>query len=368
MTRPQVIVNVEAAIRRRGAPTDTGVAFMVYAGATGSTDPVECYSKADALAASAPEAIAGYVGDALTQGAPKVWLLRAEAVDAEAVTEAEWTTALDKLGSDFGPGQVLIPGDSSAGAHAALLAHAAEKFRCALLDHAVGADASSIATTAAGLASAEGAYLATLCGSWVEMPGTVGVSRQVPGSVIVAGLAARGDATAGHANNAPAGTHSGGAGVVRGAIGLVTSFTDAEHDTLHDAGVSCFRSRLGVPQLYGWRSLSTDDRFLQLNWGRLTMQIRWGIEALAEQFLFRQIDGKGRLYAEFHGALAGYLAPMEEGDALVAFDVEVAGVNTPTTAAAGELHAAVEVQLSAHVEKVIVDVMTSVTANEGIAA
>jgi len=198
------------------------------------------------------------------------------------------------------------------------------------------------------------------------MPGTVGASRQVPGSVIAAGLAARGDANTGHANHAPAGTQSGGAGVVGGALGLVTAFTDAEHDALHDAGVSVFRSRLGVPQLYGWRSLSTDPRFVQLNWGREVMQLRWGIEALAEEFLFRQIDGQGRLYAEFHGAIAGYLAPLQEADALISFHVEVADINTPATAAAGELRGAVAVQFSTHVEKVIVNVMTSVT--EGIAA
>ena len=92
MTRPKIVVNVVAALQRRGAPTDTGVAFVVFAGASGPTDaPVECKSKADATAASIPEGIATWIGDALTQGAPKVWALRADAVDSGAVTEAGMT-------------------------------------------------------------------------------------------------------------------------------------------------------------------------------------------------------------------------------------------------------------------------------------
>lgn len=372
MTRPQIVVNVAAALQRRGAPTDTGVAFMVFAGATGSIDPVECYSQADATASGAPDAIAAYVGDALTQGAPKVVLVRAAAVDAAAVTEAEWTTALDKLTAEFGPGQVLIPGVASAGAHAALLDHAASSRRCVLLDTEADATATEIATAAAGLSASTGAERATLLAGWSVMPAPGGATRTVPASVITAGLVGRNDAAAGHANNAPAADQGRGAGFVNGALGLASAFTDAEHDTLHEAGVSVFRSIRGQAQLYGWRSLSADPRFRQLNWGRIAMQLSSGIAAGAEKFLFRQIDGQGRLFAELEGMLRGYLTGLWTANALYgattddAFDVEVAGVNTPETIAAGELHAAVAVALTPHTEKVVIDVVTSIA--EGASA
>lgn len=372
MTRPQIVVNVAAALQRRGAPTDTGVAFMVFAGADGSTDPVECYSKTDATNAAAPDPIATYVGDALNQGAPKVWLVRADAADPADVTEDEWTVALDKLTDEFGPGQVLIPGDASADAHSALLAHAAATGRCALLDTEATATAADIATLAASLSAAEGTEVATILAGWSLMPGPGGAARQVPASVITAGLVGRGDAATGHTNNAPAGDQSRGAGFVRGALGLVTSFTDAEHDTLNDAGVSVFRSKHGQPQLYGWVSLSPDPNFKQLNWGRMTMQLKTGVAAGAEQFLFRQIDGQHHLFSELEGMLRGYLQPLWSADALYgatadeAFDVDVTGVNTPATIQAGELHAAVEVSLSAHTEKVLIDVTTNIA--EGVSA
>lgn len=372
MTRPEIVVNVVAALQRRGAPTDTGVAFMLYAGAAGSTDPVECYSKADATAASAPDTVASNVADALNQGAPKVWLLRADAADPAAVTEAEWTTAMDKLTDDFGPGQVIIPGDASTAAHSALLAHADSHGRCVLLDTEVDATATEIATLAASLSAAAGAENATLCAGWSTLPGPGGATRQVPASVITAGLVGRNDAAVGHANNAPAGDQGRGAGFVRGALGLATMFTDAEHDTLNDAGVSVFRSKQGQPQLYGWVSLSAEANFKQLNWGRMAMQLRTGIAERAEQFLFRQIDGQGRLFSELEGMLRGYLAPLYAAGALYgatagdAFDVDVAAVNTSSTIAAGELHAAVEVSLSTHTEKVVIDVTTTIA--EGVSA
>lgn len=372
MTRPKIVVNVAAALQRRGAPTDTGVAFMVYAGATGSTDPVECINTANAVASAAPDTITAFVGDALNQGAPKVVIVRAEAVDPAAVTEVEWTAALDKLTSEYGPGQVLIPGIATEAAHDALLAHADKAGRCVLLDTDAAATAVDIATLAAGLAAAPGAKLATVLAGWSILPGAGGAARNVPASVITAGLVGRNDAAAGHANNAPAGDQSRGAGFVTGALGLVTTFTDAEHDTLHDAGVSVFRSIRGQAQLYGWVSLSSDARFRQLNWGRMTMQLSTGIAAGAEQFLFRTIDGEGRLFSELENVHRGYLAPLWTAGALFgataddAFDVDVAGVNNTETAQAGELHSAVAVSLSPHTEKVVIDVVTNIA--EGVAA
>jgi hypothetical protein len=373
VTRPQIVVNVAAALQRRGAPTDTGVAFMVYAGATGTTAPVECLTKAQALASGAPDTIATHVSDALNQGAPKVILLRAAAVDAGAVTENEWTAALTKLVPDLGPGQVLIPGIATTGAHSALLDHAAAfPGRTVLLDTESDATSAEIVGIATALTAAEGAERAGLLAGWSVLPGPGGTTRNVPASVIVAGLCGRNDAVRGHANNAPAGDQGYGAGFVTGATALVTNYTDAEHDALHDAGVSVFRTYHGQPQLYGWVSLSDAPEFRQLNFGRMAMQLATGIAAGAEKFLFRQIDGQGLLFSELEGFLRGYLVPLWEGGALYgataadAFDVDVKGVNDDTTAAAGELHAAVAGRLTPHAEKVVIAGTTSIA--EGLAA
>lgn len=374
MSRPQIIVNVEAAVQRRGAPTDTGVTFLVYAGASGPSTPTVCYSEADALTALVPAAQAAYVGDALNQGAPKVIVLRAAAVSPSAVTEAEWNAALAKLTAEYGPGQVIIPGVTGTPVSNALLAHAATFRRCVLLDAANNVTATTAATAAAAIAAADGAEFATIVVGWVNVPATGGTTRQVPGSVIAAGLAARGDAFAGHANNSPAFDQGRGAGVVSRGISTSVSFTPAELDTLADAGVTVIRDVRGVPTLWSWFSVSSDDSFRQLGWGRFAMQLSYGIGLLMEAFLGRQIDGRGLLFAEAAGAMSGYLLPFYNstvpalfGDtASDAFAVDVAGVTTNADVVAGRLNAAVEVSLSAYTERVTVSVITNIA--QGVAA
>ena len=376
MPRPQIVVNVTTALPRRGAGSLTGVAFVVYAGAAGSTQPVRCVSATAAADTGAPAPVVQHVTDVLANGAPAVVLLRAAAADPAAITEGEWSAALALLAADFGPGQVLIPGVTDAAADVALLAHAAAvPTRCVLLDAAADATAVSLTTRAAALAAAPGSNRATIV-TPANLPGAApGATRVVPGSVIAAGLAARGDAYAGHANNAPTYDQGRGAGFVPGATGVPTNYTDAEQDALYDAGVSVIGNLRGQVQLTGWRSLSTDARFRQLNWGRFAMQLSSGVAIGVSAFLGRQIDGKGLLFAELDGFLRGYLLPFWSSSpepalwgttAQEAFDVEVGAVNTPETIAAGELHAAVAVSLSPSTEKVVVDVLIQIA--QGVAA
>lgn len=366
MSRPQIIVNVTAALARRGAPTATGRGFLLYAGASGPATPVVCLSEADALAASVPATQAAWVGDMLKQGAPDVVVARMTAAVPATPTEAEINAGLALFSSDYGPGQVTVPGVTTTAAHNALLAHAAASGRTVLLDVANTATATSITTLLGTIAASPGATTAGLAVGWPKVPIAGGGTREVPGSVIMAGLAGRGDAATGHANNAPAGDQGRGAGFVTDATGVSISYTDAELDAIHDAGGSVFRTIRGTTQLYGWVSVSSDPRFSQLNAGRMSMQLSSGIRAGAEAFLFRQIDGRGHLYAELEGFLRGYLAPLWSADALYgataddAFDVNVSDVNTAETAAAGELHAAVAVALTPHTEKVTISVVTTI--------
>jgi hypothetical protein len=369
MPRPQIIVNVTAALARRGAATETGRAFVTYPTLVGSpvgpTNPVIVKSEAEALAASVPAATATLIGDILRIGAPDVVVVRATAAVVATPTEPELTAALSKFSSDYGPGQVTIPGVSSAAAHTALLAHANTTGRTVFLDLASNVTAAAASTTLTALAASPGAKTAGAVVPWVKMPVTGGGTRDIPGSVIGAGLAGRGDAFAGHANNAPAGDQGRGAGFIDGATDVTVAYTDTELDTIHDAGGSAVRNILGTVQLFGWKSISSDARFKQLNAGRMAMQLASGIRAGAAAFLFRQIDGRGQLFAELEGFLRGYLGPLWARNALYgaeaddAFEVNVVDANSPATVTAGELRADVEVRLTPHAEKVTISVVTS---------
>lgn len=369
MSRPQIIVNVTPALARRGISTATGRAFMAFAGATGPTDPVICRSEADALTALVPAGTAAWVGDALNQGAPDVVIVRATAVDPATVTGPEWAAALAKFGSSYGPGQLLIPGVSTAAAHGALLDAAAAQGRTPLLDNPQVPVAATVVTAATGLSAADGSDFSGALVPWVTFPVPGGTTRVVPPSVLAAGLAARGDAAVGHANHAPANTQGRDAGVIRGGVGVTKEFTDAELDALHAAGVSVIRMVDGRPILSSWASLSDDSRFRQLNSGRMVMQLRVGVRDLMADFMSRPIDGQNKLYSELTNVLRGYLTDLWSADALWgetaddAFDVEVVDVNTPQLAAAGHLVAAVQVALTQHTEKITINV--TMTLAEG---
>ncbi|HXH77315.1 hypothetical protein [Nocardioides sp.] len=370
MARPQIIVNVSAALARRGAPTATGRAFVVYptlsTAPAGPAIPVVVRSEAEALAAAVPAQYATWIGDILKQGAPDVVVVRAITAQLSTgiITQAELEAALATFSSDFGPGQVLAPGVATVAARAALLGHANTTGRTVLLDVLENETAASVVSILTALAASPGSKTAGLLPGWPKLPILGGGTRNVPGSVIAAGLAARGDAAVGHANHAPAGDQGRGAGFVTDATGVSIGYTDAELDSIHDAGGSVFRTIRGQVQLYGWKAVSSDVRFDQLNVGRMTMQLGTGIRAGAEAFLFRPIDGRGLLFAELEGFLRGYLSPLYTANALFgataddAFDVDVAGANTPATITAGEVRANVAVRLTPHAEKVTISVVT----------
>lgn len=431
MPRPQTVVTINAELPRRGTPTPTGTAFFAHATGMGPTSAVRYTSAIDARTDLGDVPAAQWVRDALTEGAPAVVVVRgvsgrivtdgvttnlsstvtsASAVFTAAdigrkitgagipagatitavgsatsitisaaatatangvlltlgalpdLTAAEWTAALDKFPSRFGVGQVAIPGVDTAAAHTALLAHGAAAGRAPLLDVAGAAAAVLAARTAAGAGDRAGMFTP------VTVPAAANTVRTIPGSVIAAGLAARGDARVGHANHAPAGTHSGGAGVSRVAAGVPVTYTDSELDSLYDAKVNVFVAQeTGGVVLQGWKSLSATPQFAQLNIGRIAMQIAAEVRALGDAYLRRQDPGSGAFYGEVDGRVRGYLLGLYGAGALFgdtpddAYDVEVSPTNP-----VGELRVAMALGLSAHIERVLMGVTLHV--GEGVTA
>lgn len=365
MPRPQVVVTIAAAPSRRGVVTTTGNAFIVYSASTGSSTP-QRFTSATAAAAALPATPAQYVADLLSQGAPSVTAVRAnvEAVNAAAASQATWTDALDKLSvASFGVGQVLIPGVASTAAHSALCAHAAATGRTVLLDGEADSTASELVALATAVANANGSERAGLCAPWIELPGDANTTRTIPGSVAAAGLAARMDGRAGHAGRQPAGTQEfGDAGRVYGGTDVTTSYTGDELDDLADAGVSPFLIRDGGVYLWDWLCVSADERWEQLNYGRLAMQITTGTSDLLGQFLFRPIDGKGQLFAEVEATIDGYLLGLFNANALYggssdeAYVVDVKGVTTIDDIRNGVIRAALEVAFAPGARRVVFNI------------
>ena len=369
MARPQVTVKNSAAPLSAAAPTATGTLFLLYDANTGPRSPESFTSPDAATDAGVPDSVVAWIKVALDQGVPEVYAMRAQRGSSEeSGSEPDWEGALERLEPSFGPGQVIIPGVSTSEAHTALLAHAAGNLqRTVFLDVADDASASSVASTAAALAQEDGAERAGLFAPWVQMPGTGG-AQNVPASVIAAGLVARGDAAIGHANQAPIGDQVGrGAGTVVGALGLVESFRDNEKDDIYDAGANFFEEVRGLVRLGGWKSLSSNPTWRQLNVGRIAMEVTAQAQSRMDQYIGMPIDGRGLLFAEVTGNLTGYLIGLYNARALYGATPEEAFTvvcdssnNTPETISKGELHADIALTAATHVEQIAISIVTSI--------
>lgn len=277
--------------------------------------------------------------------------------------ETQWNAALDRFGRDLGPGQVSMPGRTTDTAHTNLLAHAALHNRFALLDFIDTATAATLLTDATDARSANARWGAPFV-PWAIVPGlTPGTTRTVPYSAIEAGLIARNDSRGLNANVPAAGIN----GESAFAIGLTQTYTDADRESLNDAGVNVALVKYGGVRTYGYRTLAnptTETNYILASNMRLVMAITAEADVIAENYLFQVIDGAGHLLSDFKGDLVGMLKPYFDAGALFgaraedAFFVDVGPqVNTPETIEALELHAVLSLKMSPYGEKVEIEIV-----------
>jgi hypothetical protein len=288
--------------------------------------------------------------------------LSAGADDSANATDATWEAALDKLTIELGPGQVSAPGRTTSAIQKALLQHAYDMNRVAVLDTAYAATPSkaTLLAQADGLRDDPNARYGGLFAPWAQVPGIVaGTVRLVPYSAVQAALMARQPNA-----NVPA---AGKNGESRYAIGVVGGFTDAERQELNEGGVDIARNMFGGVRTYGYRTLADPAKlpgWVGLNNVRLVMEIKAKAYAIAEDFTFHQIDGEGIVFEQFAGQLTGMLIPYFDSGALYgtaadeAFFVDVGNaVNTAETISNGEIRAVIYIRTSPFAELVHIDIV-----------
>lgn len=363
MTRPGVSITSIAVRPRRGAPTDTGSAFFVGPTGTGTAGvPVTVNSFAAYTAAfGGRTGTAANISDAaetfFAEGGARLTVVRTSDAAGAVVTVAD---ALAALPESLGPGQVAAPGDSTTAAWGALLTHCANVrgLRTALLDGAQDAsfaDISAAGTTVQNLANSNygGLFVA-----WPRIGAAAGGStpRTIPPSGLVAGLIARGDRTL-----SPAQPPAGNKGYSRVALDVTGPvFTDAQRTALTLLGVNTIRVGSNGVQLYGFRATTPLPEWSQLTAHRTRMIIVTRALALSEQFLFRPLDGKGQLRAEFAGVLGGELNRLYEQGALFGATPEQAySVDTrpPAGTATDVLYALLLARPSKYAEQVAIELV-----------
>lgn len=252
--------------------------------------------------------------------------------DAANSTTTELQEALDLFTADLGPGQVLSPGSTDEDSHELVAQHAFDFNRFAFLDAPDTATLATIETAATAIRDGSYARVAAMFAPWHKVPGPLqGQERTVPPSAVAAGLVARSD-LAGNAPDIPAANTNGDS--IAATSLSVTTWIDADRETLNDAGVNAFKSRRGTITLWGYRTLynpDIDQKWVPLGGARLLMQIVAEAEAIAERFVLRRMDGRRHLLLEFKTALAQPLDAHVTQDSLT-FEFDEAGVPIPGTA------------------------------------
>jgi len=298
-----------------------------------------------------------------------------------AVADADSAPALAVFTDTFGPGQVSYPGVTTSTVYTNLANHCQTFGRVAFLDGANTPTANTLLTASSTLqTSATDSSYAAFFAPWLIVPGYVNTNpavltstvfnRTVPPCALAAALVSVSDQN--NDCNVPAAGTTHGAS--KYAINLTQSYIVSDRANLNNAGINVIRNvpNVNVIALYGFRSASYLPLWANLANVRFRMQMTRDLDAIGEQFVFNEIDGKGQIFAAFNGSLAGQLQSYWLRGSLYglnpenSFNVVTDGtVNTPTTIAAGQLNASINVRMSPFAEFVTINI-TKYLANVNI--
>lgn len=262
--------------------------------------------------------------------------------DRAAIVDATYTAALAMFGKALGSGQIAIPGINSLTIQAALLTHAYNFNRVALIDAPDSTTASTLTSAASALRADVNARYGAMFGPKVTIPGLIpGTTREMWATVIVAALMAR--------LKDPSDAAAGVKGESRLALGVKYEYTDTERETLNTGSVNILRPLYGAVRNYGYRSLANPDTlpgWTQFSAARTVMGIKSQSEEIAERHVFAKIDGKGIEFSTLNGELSAMLSAFYRANALYgdtpeeAFLVDTGPtVNTPTSIIDGQIKA-----------------------------
>ena len=232
----------------------------------------------------------------------------------------------------------------------------------ALVDLPDTATPATLVASVQGLATTKGVRYAQALAPWLSYPGPAGAPVTVPFSGVQAALIARQDALSGNPNQ----TAAGAAGIHRMTLGLSQEYSDDTRESLNEQGVTLAKVKYGSVRTYGGRSAAgpADTNWLPFGNSRVLMALAHEADAVAENYVFKQIDGGRRIFASLEGDLNGVCLRYFNVGALFgaspeeAFDVDTGEqVNTPATMAAQEIHAVIRAKVSPFGEWVRLDIV-----------
>jgi hypothetical protein len=241
-------------------------------------------------------------------------------VNGDALTSAEYVSALTLFGDELGTGVVACPESSTSTVRNALISHANTNSRLAFLFPAAGSDTQDALDYAEDVAGLDNSEHAAVFYPWVIAPTSVfGVSRVIPPVGFAAGARSR-------AHN-QVGPHQPGAGIIsnsRFLIGVETEISKSVGDTLDTGYVNAIRVINNTIRIYGARSCSTDtDNFRYITAQDVVNHVVTEAYRSLEDVIFTVIDGRNSVFASIEAKLIAILEPLRTVGALYeAFDAQ----------------------------------------------
>jgi phage tail sheath protein FI len=316
-----------------------------------------------------------YVTAAATSGATTIPAVSSPTFLSEgndfrlSVTDTDYVISLGMFNGALGTGAVACPESMSETITNALVLHANENSRIALLHDSVDASVSSVKAKALIIQSEGNAEHAAIYYPWVEVPSPVqGVSRMIPPTGYVAAKRAV-------AHN-QSGSHVPAAGLLSAArfvTGVATDIDKTVGDDLDNNNVNAIRIIQNSVRIYGARSCSADEE----NFRYITAQDTVNhvvVESARtlEDLVFSTIDGRNTIFSAIEARLIAILSPLRDIGALFeaydsngrkidsGFTVRCdAKLNPTSQLAGGTVKAKVGLRVSSVGDKIEVDIIKS---------
>lgn len=271
--------------------------------------------------------------------------------DRATIVAVDYVNTLE-LFTGLGIGFVAIPGQNASIVAGGIAAHCKAQRRVAGLAPASAQTVGAVITLASTIrATTNDEDHLGLFYPWVDIPGLDGIGsvRSISPEGYIAATRARAVLEDG-----PWRAGAGDLSQARFVLGPSTPLTTAEGNALNDAGVSAIRTIARTTRVYGWRSLSPDEK----NWALLTQRdtinfIVVEAERRLERYVFRTIDGRGLLFAEINADMIAMLDPIRaaggiyESEDDLGYSVDTGpSVNTVQTIARNEANVAIGARVS----------------------
>jgi len=228
-----------------------------------------------------------------------------------APTDAQVASALDYFVRTLGTGSVCTPGVYGEDTWEALMEHAAENSRIAILGFDRDEDIDDVIDTAGDLAGHTGAEFSAWYYPWIKVERN-GLMLSSPCEGYVAGKRAKL-----HNEKGPWTAYAGISTNADFAKGTFATLTNADANALNDGYVNPIRVINGDIRIYGARSASSDtDNYRFITAKELVNYVISQAEARLERLVFSVIDGRGTLFGEVKATLVGILEPLSQAGAL----------------------------------------------------